>query len=210
MNEHFPFQLPSLPYPEDALVPILSKETLYYHHDKHFANYIDTLNKIIEPFPRYHTWTLAELYQNASMMPPKIRDAVLLNAGGVLNHDLYFRSMIHPQEATIPRGALRYSIDRYFGSFAEFLNQFISAAEKVVGSGWLFLASNQKGKLFLVQTQQQYSPLSENLQPLLALDLWEHAYYLQYKNDRKGYINAWPTLINWDEALKNYRRIYAK
>lgn len=210
MNEHFPFTLPSLPYPKDALHPILSEEILYFHHDKHFSNYINALNKTIEPFPRYHTWTLTELYRKSSMIPQKIRDTVILNAGGVLNHDLYFRTIMNPQEVTVPRGALRYSIDRYFGSVTEFFSQFISAAEQVVGSGWLFLASDHKGKLFLVQTQQQYSPLSENLQPILALDLWEHAYYLQYKNDRKGYINAWPSLINWDEVLKNYRCIYAK
>lgn len=209
MNEHYPFELPIFSDFENDLAPILTKETLMYHN-KHLADEILQLNEILKTHPRYHAWTLTELYQNAPLMPKQIRDRVLNHAGAILNHNLYFSCMAKPNTSDGPRGALRYALERYFNSIPEFIRHYIETANQMSGSGWLFLASDKKGKLYLVQTEQNFSPLSNQMHPILVVDMWEHAYYLQYKNQKKEYLNAWLSLIDWRTVLKHYRCIYAQ
>lgn len=209
MNEHYPFEPQRFPALENGLAPVLTKEALSYHQ-KHLEEEICLLNQLLAPYPRYHAWTLSELYQNVPLMPKQIRDRMLECTGAVLNHDLYFSCLTEPNTSDGPRGALRYALERYFNSISEFVDRFIEAGLQISGSGWLFLASDDKGKLFLVQTQQNFSPLSNQMHPILGVDLWEHAYYLQYKNQKSEYLNAWLSLIDWRAVLKNYRCIYAR
>lgn len=197
----YPFALPPLPYAYDALAPELDARTLHFHHDKHFATYVENLNKLLQDTPDYQSWSLERLCQDWGSLPESIRQGVRNNAGGVYNHDLYFRTMA-PKPATRPTGDLEKAIDRDFGGLEALQTALKTAALGQFGSGWAWLVSTPDGALSIQKTTNQDTPLP--LVPLLACDVWEHAYYLDYQNRRGDYFDAWWRLIDWPQLSKIY------
>lgn len=196
MNETFPFQVEPLPYPYNGLEPAISKETLEFHHDKHYKTYVDNLNGILADFPKLQDMTLKDLLIHINDLPADIQTGIRNNAGGVYNHQLYFRCM-QGEGFSMPEGDLANAIHRDFESFDNFNRVMTNAAVKQFGSGYAWLIQ-EKGKLTVISTANQDTPISDSVQPLLCIDVWEHAYYLQYQNRRADYIANWLNLINWD------------
>ncbi len=201
--ETYPFVVRPLPYEYDALIPVLDAETLTFHHDKHYKTYVDNLNNALADYPELQKQSLAELLSSLDTLPGAIRIAVRNNGGGVFNHELYFDSMKSPvgQE---PSGALAEAIDRDFGSYRQWKEQMKQSAVSKFGSGWAWLVSDKNGVLSIVQTANQDVPDLEEYTPVLLVDVWEHAYYLQYQNRRADYVEGWFGLINWRKAGKRY------
>lgn len=204
--ETYPFVVRPLPYEYDALVPVLDAETLTFHHDKHYKTYVDNLNAALADYPELQKKSLTELLTEIDMLPAAIQTAVRNNGGGVYNHELYFDSMKSPvgQE---PSGALAEAIDRDFGSYRQWKEQMKQAAVGKFGSGWAWLVADKNGVLSIVQTANQDVPNLEAYTPILLVDVWEHAYYLQYQNRRADYVDGWFGLINWRKAGKRYEDI---
>lgn len=202
MNQHYPFSLQPLPYGYDALEPQISAETLHFHHDKHLQTYVDNLNKALENAPDLHNCSLEELLTCLDKIPEKIRTAVRNNAGGVYNHQLYFDAM-GPAKDEKPCGALGEAIQSTFGSYDEWKKQMREAALAQFGSGWAWLVFDQKCGLHIVKTPNQDTPLC-SAKPILLVDVWEHAYYLQYQNRRAEYIDNWFSIIDWKKADSRY------
>lgn len=198
---HYPFSLPSLPYSYDALSPAIDAQTLGYHHDKHMATYVENLNRALEPYPEYHSWRLERLCLEWAQLPDNIRTAVRNNAGGVYNHSIYFQAMA-PVGTTTPNETLRTAIERDFGSMQGFKNALTASAMSVFGSGWAWLVSDLNGNLSIYTLPNQETPLP--LLPLACVDVWEHAYYLQYKNRRIEYVDNFMPLLNWDFIAQQY------
>ncbi|WP_315166198.1 superoxide dismutase [Metaclostridioides mangenotii] len=196
------FKVKPLPYAYDALEPYIDKETMILHHNKHYQAYVDNLNKALEKYPELYKYSLVELLQNIDTLPKDIQKTVLNNAGGAYNHGFFFDIM--SPDKTEPSEELRVSIERDFGSFENFKEQFKQASSSVFGSGWAWLVKDSNGKLSIVTTPNQNSPVSDNLTPVIGLDVWEHAYYLKYKNVRADYIDNWFNVINWKQALENF------
>lgn len=201
MEQHYPFSLPPLPYPYDALRPQIDERTLHFHHDKHFATYVENLNKLLADQPEYQSWTLEQLCQNWCQLPEEIRQSVRNNAGGVYNHDLYFRDL-SPAPVPPPSGALSDAIIRDIGDLLALKAALKTAALGQFGSGWAWLVCDQTGTLSVQKTANQDTPLP--LQPLLCCDVWEHAYYLQYQNRRDEYFENWWQLVNWPWVSRRY------
>ena len=201
METHYPFTLPPLPYAYDALLPELDEKTLHFHHDKHFAAYVDNLNALLKDYPEYHDWSLEKLVQDWPQLPEEIRQGVRNNAGGVYNHDLYFKTL-HASPVTSPGFALQGAIDRDFGDLQELKKVMKNAALGQFGSGWAWLVSDSEGRLSVVKTPNQDVPLP--LVPLLLCDVWEHAYYLDYQNRRPDYFEGWWRKVNWPAVSKAY------
>lgn len=201
--ETYPFVARPLPYEYDALIPVLDEETLHFHHDKHYKTYIDNLNSILADYPELQKLSLEELLSDIEALPPASRIPIRNNGGGVYNHELYFDSMKSPvgQE---PSGALAEAIERDFGSLKEWKEQMKQKAVSQFGSGWAWLVADGDGKLSVVQTANQDVPNLKEYTPILLVDVWEHAYYLQYQNRRPDYVEGWFTLINWRKAEKRY------
>jgi Fe-Mn family superoxide dismutase len=194
MKQQYPFSLPPLPVSYDALTPQLNGCTLYFHHDQHFANYVKTLNRLLEPYPEYQRWPLEQLCLEWRRLPDEIRLSVRDNAGGVYNHDLYFKTLA-PAPAGSPSGALRDAVMREFGTLQALRASLKAAALGQFGSGWAWLVCDRGGRLSIQKTANQETPLP--LRPLLCCDVWEHAYYLQYQNRRSEYFDNWWRLLNW-------------
>ena len=201
--ETYPFVVRPLPYEYDALIPVLDEETLTFHHDKHYKTYVDNLNAALADYPELQKKSLTELLTDINRLPAAVKTAVRNNGGGVYNHELYFDSMKSPvgQE---PAGALAEAIDRDFGSYRQWKEQMKQAAVGRFGSGWAWLVSDKNGVLSIVQTANQDVPDLEEYIPILLVDVWEHAYYLQYQNRRADYVEGWFGLINWRKAGKRY------
>lgn len=201
--ETYPFIVRPLPYEYDALMPVLDEDTLHFHHDKHYKTYVDNLNNALSDYPELQKKSLKELLSAIETLPTQVQTAVRNNGGGVYNHELYFDSMKNPvgQE---PEGALAEAIDRDFGSYRQWKEQMKQAAVGKFGSGWAWLAADSKGKLSIVQTANQDVPDLKEYTPIFLVDVWEHAYYLQYQNRRADYVEAWFDLINWRKAEKRY------
>ncbi len=201
--ETYPFVVRPLPYEYDALIPVLDEETLTFHHDKHYKTYVDNLNAALADYPELQKKSLTELLTDINRLPAAVKTAVRNNGGGVYNHELYFDSMKSPvgQE---PAGALAEAIDRDFGSYRQWKEQMKQAAVSKFGSGWAWLVSDKNGTLSIVQTANQDVPDLEEYIPILLVDVWEHAYYLQYQNRRADYVESWFGLINWRKAGKRY------
>ncbi len=195
-TQHYPFTLPALPYAYDALVPHLDEQTMHFHHDKHFNAYITNLNAALKDFPAYHDWTLTQLLQNLDTLPAALQTPVRNNAGGALHHDLLFDSLC--ANTTQPSAALAAAIEARFTSFDSFVEQLKATALRVFGSGWGWLVQDGEGKLQIVSSANQDSPVSQGYRLLLPLDVWEHAYYLHYQNLRADYLTALFHIINWD------------
>lgn len=204
MEAHYPFTLPPLPYAYDALAPDLDERTMHFHHDKHFAAYVDNLNKLLESRPEYQGWPLERLMQDWAELPEDIRQGVRNNAGGVYNHDLYFNTL-RPLPAAAPGAVLQGAIDRDFGGMQELKSALRTAALGQFGSGWAWLVSDGDGRLSVRRTPNQDSPLP--LMPLLGCDVWEHAYYLPYQNRRDEYFEAWWRLIDWPGVTRRYEEL---
>ncbi|MCM1065217.1 MAG: superoxide dismutase [Eubacterium sp.] len=202
-EETYPFVAKPLPYEYDALVPVLDQETLHFHHDKHYKTYVDHLNAALSDYPELQKLGLSDLLRQIDHLPAAIQTPVRNNGGGVYNHELYFDAMKSPvgQE---PSGLLLEAIERDFGSFQQWKEQMKQAAVGRFGSGWAWLVTDKDGKLSIVQTANQDVPDLDKSIPLFLVDVWEHAYYLQYQNRRADYVDGWFTLINWRKAQKRY------
>lgn len=189
-------ELPALPYAYDALESYISKEIMVLHHGKHHQAYIDNLNKALESHADLQEKTAEELIANLDQIPEDIRVAVRNNAGGHVNHSMFWQIM-GPNAGGEPTGELAEAINSAFGSFADFQTKFNDAGAKRFGSGWVWLVKNKVGGLEIMSTANQDNPLSEGLIPVMGNDVWEHAYYLQYKNVRMDYLKAWWSVVNW-------------
>ncbi len=204
-----PYQLAPLPYPTDALEPVLDKLTMEIHHGKHHATYVANTNKALEGQPDLAAKPLEELLSRPQAIPETIRQAVINHGGGVANHDLYWRIM-GPNKGGEPAGELAQAIAGAFGSFATFKEKFSAAAMGRFGSGWAWLVLDASKKLQVYNTLNQDSPLSQGHAPLLTLDVWEHAYYLKYQNRRADFVAAWWNVVNWDAVAKLFAEAKGK
>ena len=202
MDKHI-YTLPNLPYSYNALEPYIDKETMTIHHDKHHAAYVKNLNDAIDKYPDLFSKSAEELMMNLSDVPEEIRTVVRNNAGGHVNHTMFWQIMA-PNSGGEPTGALAKEITKTFGSFADFQNKFNDAGVKRFGSGWVWLVKTKDGKLDIVSTPNQDNPMTDGHTPILGNDVWEHAYYLKYKNMRADYLKAWWSVVNWTEISKRF------
>ena len=192
------YTLPDLPYAFDALEPYIDEETMHLHHEKHHNTYVTNLNAAIEKHPELGEKTIEELLSDMDAVPTDIKTAVRNNGGGHANHSFFWKIMA-PNAGGEPTGAIKEAIDEAFGDFATFKEEFKKAAAGRFGSGWAWLVM-ENGKLAITSTANQDSPLMEGKTPILGLDVWEHAYYLKYKNVRPDYIEAFWNVVNWEEV----------
>lgn len=196
------YELPKLPYTYDALEPNFDKETMELHYTKHHNTYVTKLNEAVSGHPELAEKPVEELVANLDSVPEDIRGAVRNHGGGHANHTLFW-SILSPNGGGAPTGNLKAAIESEFGTFDEFKEKFNAAAAARFGSGWAWLVVND-GKLEIVSTANQDSPLSDGKTPVLGLDVWEHAYYLKFQNRRPEYIETFWNVINWDEANKRF------
>lgn len=196
--------LPALPYAEDALEPHIDARTMNIHHTKHHQTYINNLNAALEGLPELAALSLEDLQKNLDKVPQDKRTAVRNNGGGHYNHSLFW-TVIGPNQGGAPTGALAAAIDQSFGSFDAFKEAFAKAATTRFGSGWAWLVKKTDGSLAVTSTPNQDNPLMDGSGvPLLGLDVWEHAYYLNYQNRRPDYIAAWWNVVNWGEVARRF------
>lgn len=205
MKKNYPFHLQPLPYRYDVLMPHISEQTLGFHHDKHLQTYVDNLNKILEPYPELHDWSLEKLLLKLAQLPDNIQIPVKNNAGGVYNHELYFNCMTNSDKHE-PEGALADAINQSFGSFDAWKEEMKNAALTQFGSGYAWLVLGEGGKLCIHKTLNQDTPLSCCVKPLLLVDVWEHAYYLDYQNRRAEYLDNWFDVIDWNKVEETYNQ----
>ena len=198
-----PFELPNLPYEHNALEPHIDARTMEIHHDKHHAAYTNNLNTALEKHENLRGKTIEELLTDLNSVPEDIRGAVRNNGGGFYNHNLFWTSMA-PQAGGQPQNELATAIDAAFGDFNKFKETFAKAAATRFGSGWAWLSVKSDGGLTVTSTPNQDNPIAEGLTPILGLDVWEHAYYLNYQNRRPDYVEAWWNVVNWDEVAKRF------
>lgn len=191
------YQLPELPYGYGDLDPLIDEQTMHLHHDKHHATYISNLNAALAKSPETADRPLFDLMRGLESVPEEIRTAVRNNGGGHLNHTLYWQWLSPDQDQEIP-SELAKEINQTFGSVDHFKEEFINAGLTRFGSGWAWLVLNEQHQLQVVSTANQDNPLSEGLMPILGVDVWEHAYYLNYQNRRPDYLGAFWHLINWE------------
>ena len=196
------YTLPDLPYDYDALEPHIDTETMHLHHDKHHATYVSNANAALEKHPELAEKSVEELLAAINSVPEDVQTALRNNAGGHANHSLFWE-VLSPNGGGEPTGAIKAAIDEAFGSFDAFKEKFAAAATTRFGSGWAWLVVTD-GKLEVTSTPNQDSPLMEGKTPVLGLDVWEHAYYLNFKNVRPNYISAFWNIVNWDEVNKRY------
>ncbi|MDT2678994.1 superoxide dismutase [Enterococcus gallinarum] len=199
------YTLPDLPYAYDALEPYIDEETMHLHHDKHHNTYVTNLNAAIEKHPELGEKSVEELLADFDSVPEDIKTAVRNNGGGHANHS-FFWEILAPNAGGEPTGAIKEAIEETFGSFADFKEEFKTAATGRFGSGWAWLVIKD-GKLAITSTANQDSPLMDGQTPVLGLDVWEHAYYLKYKNVRPDYINAFWSVVNWDKVNDFYAKV---
>ena len=194
--------LPDLPYAYDALEPYIDEETMHLHHDKHHHTYVNNVNVALAKHPEIGE-DLEQLLSDVETIPADIRQAVINNGGGHLNHALFWELMI-PEE-TAPSAELAADLEATFGSFDDFKTAFTTAATTRFGSGWAWLVVNKEGKLEVMSTANQDTPISEGKTPILGIDVWEHAYYVKYRNVRPDYIKAFFSVINWNKVDELYK-----
>ena len=193
--------LPDLPYAYDALEPYIDEETMHLHHDKHHNTYVNNVNAALAKHPEIGE-DLEQLLSDVETIPADIRQAVINNGGGHLNHALFWELMT--PEKTEPSAALAADLEAIFGSFEDFKAAFTTAATSRFGSGWAWLVVNNDGKLEVTSTANQDTPISEGKTPILGIDVWEHAYYVKYRNVRPDYIKAFFSVINWNKVNELY------
>ena len=186
----------ALPYAPDALEPVISKETIAFHHGKHLAGYVNNLNGLLEGSP------LAGLPLEEIVL--KANGGVLNNAGQILNHNLYFGQFCAPKADNLPTGKLAEAIERDFGSFEAFKEEFVKKGATLFGSGWVWLSADKDGKLVITQEANAANPIQKGLKPLLTFDVWEHAYYLDYQNRRADHLAALWQIVDWNVIENRY------
>ena len=197
------FTLPALPYAYDALEPHLDALTMEIHHSRHHQTYVNGLNAALEG-SAYTDWSLERLLREIQTLPPELQPVVRNHGGGHANHSLFWQVMA-PAGGGEPEGELSEAIAQCFGSFEQFKQQFIQAALSRFGSGWAWLVQDGEGALQVTSSANQDSPLMDGLTPILGLDVWEHAYYLQYQNKRPEYVAAFFNVINWQQVADWYQ-----
>lgn len=190
------FTLMALPYEMDALEPVISKQTLEFHHGKHLAAYVNNLNALLDGSGLEEA-TLEEIVCKAS-------GGILNNAGQILNHELYFGQFCGKPAKSVPTGALADAIVKDFGSFETFKEEFQKKGATLFGSGWVWLSADRAGTLFITQETNAANPVQKGLTPLLTFDVWEHAYYLDYQNRRPDHLTALWNIVNWEEVEQRY------
>jgi superoxide dismutase, Fe-Mn family len=200
-----PFTLPPLPYAFDALEPHIDALTMQIHHDKHHAAYVANLNKAVADFPEVGKQPVEELLRNLNAVPEQVRVAVRNQGGGHYNHTLFWQ-MMKKDGGGQPTGELLKRVEKRFGSFASFRDEFTKGALGQFGSGWAWLILDANKELAIEATANQDSPISQNKHPLLGVDVWEHAYYLKYQNRRPEYVAAFLQVIDWDFVGERYRK----
>ncbi|MCX7736238.1 MAG: superoxide dismutase [Fe] [Candidatus Kapabacteria bacterium] len=188
------FELPELPFPKDSLKPHISEETFDYHHGKHHAAYVNNLNNLIAG-TEFENMTLEEIIK-------KSQGGVFNNAAQTWNHT-FFWHCLSPNSGGTPTGKVMEELTKNFGSFEKFKDDFSKAAATLFGSGWAWLVKNNDGSLEIVQTSNAGTPLTTDKKPILTLDVWEHAYYIDYRNARPKFIEMFWEIVNWDHVLKN-------
>ncbi len=198
-------KLPSLPYDYGALEPYLDARTMEIHHTKHHGGYVSNLNKLLEGREELAKLTLEEILRDIRVVPEEIRQGVRNHGGGHLNHSLFWQIMA-PGRGGEPDGRVRDAIASTFTSFSGFKDKFTSADLTRFGSGWAWLGVNTEGRLEIISTPNQDSPLMLGLRPILGIDVWEHAYYLKYQNRRADYLAAWWNVVNWPRVAEFYTR----
>ncbi len=197
------YELPPLPYDYSALEPYIDTQTMQLHHDKHHAAYVNNLNAALKDNSQFSSMNVDDLMRHIKDVPDSARTAVRNNGGGHSNHSMFWQIMM-PNGGGQPSGALASAINSTFGSFDAFKTQFNDAGVKRFGSGWTWLVLDQSGKLSVISSANQDSPLMDSMYPVMGNDVWEHAYYLKYQNRRPDYLNAWWNVVNWDEIAKRY------
>jgi Fe-Mn family superoxide dismutase len=202
------FELPPLPYEYNALEPHIDAQTMQIHHDLHHGAYVNNLNNAVKDSP-VANWSLEDLITRINEVPENIRTAVRNNGGGHINHSMFWQIM-GPNGGGAPSGELASAIDQTFGSFEKFKTAFNDAGAKRFGSGWAWLVLDKGGKLQVISTANQDSPLMEGLYPVMGNDVWEHAYYLKYQNKRPAYLAAWWNVVNWDVVASRYQKARGK
>lgn len=203
------YTLPDLPYAYDALEPVIDEETMHLHHDKHHNTYVTNLNKALESHPELGEQPIESLVAHLNEVPEDIKTAVRNNGGGHANHSFFWTILQAPVDGqNLPTGTVFEAIESTFGSFDDFKKEFAQSAAGRFGSGWAWLVVSD-GKLEIVSTPNQDSPLTDGKTPILGLDVWEHAYYLTYKNARPKYIEAFWGIVNWDEVARRYTEALA-
>ena len=190
------FELPPLPYDFAALEPHIDAQTMQIHHDRHHATYVTNLNAALEKHANVQSKSIEEILRNINDVPEDVRQAVINNGGGHANHSMFWQIM-GPNGGGEPTGAIAAAINQAFGSFADFKTKINEAGTKRFGSGWSWLVKDASGKLSVISTANQDSPLMQGMTPVLGVDVWEHAYYLKYQNKRPDYLAAWWNTINW-------------
>ena len=192
------FELLPLSYSPDALMPVMSAETLRFHHGMHLLAYVNNLNAAL-PGSGLENLPLEDVVLKA-------KGPMLNNAGQVLNHNLFFSQFALPKADNVPDGALRHAIDVSFGSFESFKEEFVKAGATLFGSGWVWLSADAEGQLVITQEPNAANPIQRGLRPLLTMDVWEHAYYLDYQNRRPDYLSSLWRIIDWDVVAARYGR----
>jgi len=198
-----PYTVPALAYPFAALEPHIDAMTMQIHHDRHHQTYVTNLNNLVTTAGAAGKMPLDEMLKNLNQVPENVRTAVRNNGGGHWNHDLFWKLMT-PGGSETPTGDLATAINAAFGSFDEFKAKFKTAGLGRFGSGWAWLVANQDGSLAITSTPNQDNPLMEGKHAILGVDVWEHAYYLNYQNRRADYLDAWWSVLNWDVVAKLY------
>lgn len=197
------FELPKLPYAVDALEPYIDAQTMTIHHDKHHQAYITNLNGALDKHPELASKSLEVLLMDLNSVPEDIRMVVRNHGGGTWNHSMFWEIM-GPKAGGAPGGELSRAVDAAFGSFDSFKSDFEKAANGRFGSGWAWLVKKGNG-LAIVSTANQDNPMSENMTPILGIDVWEHAYYLKYQNRRAEYVTNWWNVVNWDAVAARFK-----
>ena len=197
-----PYQLPPLPYAYEALEPFIDAETMHLHHDKHHQTYLNKLNEALELHPEIFKENPEDMLRNLDLIPEDIRTTVRNHGGGYVNHAHFWQSMT--PDSSLPTGDVADAINQTFGTLEHLQKEFSNAGAAWFGSGWVWLVKTANAELQIMTTQNQDSPLSQGLIPLIGNDLWEHAYYLQYQNRRADYLAAWWNIVNWKEAERRF------
>jgi Fe-Mn family superoxide dismutase len=198
-----PFELPKLPYEASALEPHIDARTMEIHHGKHHAAYTNNLNAALDKHPDLKDKSIEDLLAGLDAVPEDIRTAVRNNGGGFYNHNIFW-TIMGPGAGGQPQDALATAINAAFGDFAKFQDTFAKAAATRFGSGWAWLSVKSDGGLTVTSTPNQDNPISEGLKPVLGIDVWEHAYYLNYQNRRPDYVKAWWNVVNWQEVARRF------
>ena len=191
------FELMTLPYEVNALEPVISRETIGFHHGKHLAAYVNNLNSLL-PGSGFEEMSLEEIVCKSS-------GGILNNAGQILNHELYFGQFAAPKENNVPTGKIADAIVRDFGSFEAFKEAFQKGGATLFGSGWVWLSADKDGKLVITQEPNAANPIQKGLKPLLTFDVWEHAYYLDYQNRRPDHLTALWQIIDWKVVESRFK-----